>query len=127
MELIYIVLAFLLCRLVVSVVATISKSTGQPTEGLSDEEDWPDDSSPPLPSASWDDGTAPFPSSHAALCINPATGLPMLSGDAFGIDCGGNPFGTDLFDHSTGIDTAWTDDAFSGHDPIDGSWNGGFD
>lgn len=40
-------------------------------------------------------------------CTNPATGLPMLSGDSWGIDAGGNHYGLN--------------DAFCSH----GSWDGG--
>ena len=32
-------------------------------------------------------------------CINPASGLPMISDDCMGVDVGGNPYGTDLNDH----------------------------
>lgn len=45
-------------------------------------------------------------------CTNPATGLPMLSGDSWGIDAGGNHYGlNDTFcshgswDHGGGLDT----------------------
>ena len=34
--------------------------------------------------------------------VNPATGLPMLSGGMSGVDAGGSPYGTDM--HSS---TAW--------------------
>ena len=35
--------------------------------------------------------------SQAAGPVNPATGLPMVSGDWTGIDVGGSPFGFDLY------------------------------
>ena len=48
----------------------------------------------------------------AGCCVNPATGLPMLDGDACGgVDVGGNPYGTDLHDgwSSNGLfDDPWS-------------------
>lgn len=32
----------------------------------------------------------------ASGTINPATGLPMLSGETYGVDVGGSPFGSNL-------------------------------
>jgi hypothetical protein len=29
---------------------------------------------------------------------NPATGLPMVGGDTFGVDVGGSPYGSNLYD-----------------------------
>lgn len=50
-----------------------------------------------------DEGLAPSATatplpSDGAVCINPATGLPMLSGDCSGVDVAGNPYGCDLDD-----------------------------
>jgi hypothetical protein len=42
----------------------------------------------------WDDGGS---------CINPATGLPMISGDLGGVDVGGSPYGTDLHVHMSAM------------------------
>ncbi len=46
---------------------------------------------------------------------NPATGLPMVSGDTSGVDVGGSPYGTD-FHHDSFVDhssSGW-DSGFSG-------------
>lgn len=53
-------------------------------------------------------------------CINPATGLPMLSGDSCGIDVGGNPYGiSDSLSSHGSLDHGISLDAFnsfsSGH------------
>ncbi len=45
--------------------------------------------------------------------VNPATGLPMLSGGMSGVDIGGSPFGTDM--HSI---ESWDSNS------KDGSWGG---
>lgn len=49
---------------------------------------------------SLDDNTtalsAPAPMEEVSSTVNPATGLPMLSGEISGVDTGGSPFGTDL-------------------------------
>ncbi|MEN1927594.1 hypothetical protein WCE37_01065 [Luteimonas sp. MJ250] len=60
--------------------------------------------------------------------VNPATGLPMASGDEFGVDVMGNPFGTDL-EHDLAGDTlgsgfrgiaSWDSDASDGSDGSSG-------
>jgi hypothetical protein len=47
-----------------------------------------------------------------SFSVNPATGLPMISGDTFGVDAGGNPYGTSIVydpysDHSGGCDVSY--------------------
>jgi hypothetical protein len=53
--------------------------------------------------------------SHATGAVNPATGLPMVSGDSTGIDIGGSPFGVDLHSNgtSTGCDSFGSFDSWS--------------
>lgn len=47
-----------------------------------------------------DDGTvaasAPVSDEDIGSTVNPATGLPMLSGGMSGVDAGGSPYGMDL-------------------------------
>lgn len=52
---------------------------------------------------------------HETGAVNPATGLPMVSGGSTGIDIGGSPFGIDL--HSCGTSTGC--DSFGSFD----SWS----
>lgn len=70
-------------------------------------------------------GTSPMASDFldsAHACINPATGLPMISDSTAGVDVGGNPYGfndNDSFNHldsigsSGGFDSFHSDDSFS--------------
>lgn len=52
----------------------------------------------------------------SGCAINPATGLPTVSGEAYGLDVGGNPFGMDV---SAPISTPSisSDDSWSSFDP----------
>ena len=53
---------------------------------------------------------SPKPSSGT---VNPATGLPMLSGETYGVDVGGSPFGSDWTDTSRDFGSA----GFGSSDP----------
>lgn len=45
--------------------------------------------------------------------VNPATGLPMVGGDTFGVDVGGSPYGSNLHDSGScsdmGSSHSWPD------------------
>lgn len=88
----------------------------------------------------FDDGTTSpgmFDSTlQAGTCINPASGLPMISGDTSGIDVGGNVYGcnNDSFDSSslfdtgvsgmdTGCDWSSSTDSWSSSDSGSDSWS----
>lgn len=55
--------------------------------------------------------------------VNPATGLPMISGDASGIDVMGNPFGFDLQQESYGRTGGFQSDGFESRGGD--CWSGG--
>ena len=74
--------------------------------------------------------------------INPASGLPMISGDTSGVDVGGNPYGmddsddfnnnSDIFinsDNDFGNSNSFSNDSFDsfGNDDSFGSGSSGFD
>lgn len=88
----------------------------------------------------FDDGTTSpgmFDSTlQTGTCINPASGLPMISGDTSGIDVGGNVYGcnNDSFDSSslfdsgvsgmdTGCDWSSSVDSWSSSDSGSDSWS----
>ena len=53
--------------------------------------------------------TSTLLSGDSAACINPATGLPMISDDCTGVDVGGSPYGSDLHDDTASIASVWDD------------------
>lgn len=74
---------------------------------------------------------------QTGTCINPASGLPMVSGDTSGIDVGGNVYGcnNDSFDSSslfdsgvsgmdTGCDWSSSAESWSSNDSGSDSWSG---
>jgi len=52
--------------------------------------------------------------SHDTGAVNPATGLPMTSGNSTGVDVGGSPFGFDAHNHGP---TSASGGSFGGGDP----------
>ena len=67
-------------------------------------------------SSAFDSDVHCTPASQATGAVNPATGLPMVSGDSTGIDIGGSPFGVDLHSNgttSTGCDSLGSFDSWS--------------
>lgn len=49
-----------------------------------------------------------FDPCYQTMTINPATGLPMISGGMTGVDVAGNPFGSDLHQDLFGADSMFS-------------------
>lgn len=67
-------------------------------------------------SSAFDSDVHSTPANHATGAVNPATGLPMVSGDSTGVDIGGSPFGADLHSNgttNTGCDNFGSSDSWS--------------
>lgn len=84
---------------------------------------WPSDSMAPwgMDHMFGNDTTASHDFTSNIFCINPATGLPMVSDSMVGFDLGGNAYGTsndilghdDVFGSGTGIDSHGFSDSFN--------------
>jgi hypothetical protein len=73
-------------------------------------------------------GTEPLESPGGRMCINPTSGLPMMSGDESGFDCGGNSYcQSSCSDDFTHIDPIDTSSAFDTFDSFDAGGMSGFD
>jgi hypothetical protein len=74
----------------------------------------------------WSSGS--FESPADRTCINPTSGLPMLSGDESGFDCGGNTYcQSSVSDEFTAIDPIDTSSSFDMFDSFDAGGHSGFD